>query len=197
MARKILQRVTFLNALAALALVSLGACVAVPAQLEGEYTPLSPARVQPSEFGTEVRWGGVLVDTRNESNRTCFEVLSRDLDRYMRPMSNTDNTAGRFIACTNGFHDPEIYSKGREVTVTGVVQDLEQRRIEEFDYSYPVLEINDFVLWEKRRTVVMYNNFYDPFYSPFYWGNPYWGYSPYYRYHGPYFHGYGSGPWYG
>ena len=195
---QILQRNALLNVVAALALLGLGACTAVPVQLEGEYVPLSPARVQPAEFGTAVRWGGVLVDTRNESDRTCFEVLSRELDRYLRPMVNDDSTAGRFIACTKGFHDPEVYSKGREVTVTGVVQNLEQRKIEEFDYRYPVLEIDNLVLWETRKTVMTYHNFYDPFYYPYYWGGgPYWGYYPYYRYRGPYYPGYGYGFGYG
>ena len=207
---KVSQRNSLLNALlgvrlnarlgvfAALLVSALAACTAVPVQLEGEYADLSPARVGTTEFGTAVRWGGVLVDTRNESDRTCFEVLSRVLDRYQRPLVNDDYTEGRFIACTNGFHDPEIYSKGREVTITGVVQNLEQRQIEEFDYRYPVVEIDNLVLWETRKTVMMYRNYYDPFYYPYYWGGgPYWGYYPYYRYGGPYFHGYGYGPGFG
>lgn len=193
-----IERTKFLHALAALAALGMGGCVAVPSQLAGEYAELSPARVQPSDFGTAVRWGGVLVDTRNESDRTCFEVLSRDLDRYMRPIVDDDRTAGRFIACTNGFHDPEIYSEGREVTITGVVQSLEDRRIEEFDYRYPVLEITDSVLWEKRRTVMMYRPYHDPFYNPYYWGNPYWGHYPYYLYPSPYYYrGYYGRGYYG
>jgi len=194
---EMIERRTLLQALAGLAALGLGGCVAVPSQLAGEYVELSPARVQPSDFGTAVRWGGVLVDTRNESDRTCFEVLSRDLDRYMRPMVDDDQTAGRFIACTGGFHDPEIYAKGREVTITGVVQSLEERRIEEFDYRYPVIEITDSVLWEKRKTVMMYHQYYDPFYYPYYWGSPYWGHYPYYRYPGPYYYRGYYGGYYG
>ena len=168
----------------------LTSCTSVPAQLQGEYTDVSPASIQPDLFGSSVRWGGVLVETRNEQNRTCFEVLSRQLDRYMRPLME-DTTLGRFIACTNGFHDPEVYAKGREVTVVGQIQSIEDRKIEEFAYRYPVLEVADLVLWEKRRTVLHYNN-YDPFYYPYYWGRPYWGgyYYPYYRYPG---YGFGIG----
>jgi len=172
------------NSLLILGVSALAACTAVPTQLQGEYAEVSPARVQPEVFGTSVRWGGVLVDIRNEEDRTCFEVLSRDLDKYMRPEVE-DQTSGRFIACTQGFHDPEVYAKGREVTITGQIQNVEQRKIEEFDYRYPVLGINDLVLWEKRKTVMVYNNHYDPFYYPYYWGRPYWGYYPYHRYPGP------------
>jgi outer membrane lipoprotein len=179
--------------LAAWAAVVLTSCTSVPTQLQGEYADVTPARVQPEHFGTSVRWGGVLVETRNEQDRTCFEVLSRQLDRYMRPLVE-DTTLGRFIACTNGFHDPEVYAKGREVTVVGQIRSIEDRKIEEFDYFYPVLEVTDLVLWEKRKTVMHYNNYYDPFYYPYYWGRPYWGgyYSPYYGYPG-YGVGFGGG----
>jgi outer membrane lipoprotein len=182
---KMIVRTASISLLALAVAAFLTACVAVPAQLEGEYAAVSPASVQPEQFGTSVRWGGVLVDTRNEQNRTCFEVLSRELDRYMRP-EVTDTTLGRFIACTDGFHDPEVYAKGREVTVVGQIQSIEDRKIEEFAYRYPVLEVTDLVLWEKRKTVMHYNNYYDPFYYPYYWGRPYWGgyYYPYYGYPG-------------
>ena len=170
--------------LAGMSAAIISACTSVPVQIQGEYAQVSPARVQPSEFGTTVRWGGVLVDTRNEENQTCFEVLSRELDKYMRPVVD-DTTSGRFIACTHGFYDPEVYSKGREVTVVGQIDKIEERKIEEFDYRYPVLAVNDMVLWEVRKTVMVYNSFYNPYYYPYYWGGPYWGYYPYYRYPGP------------
>ena len=160
-------------------------CTSVPTQIQGDYAQISPARVQASDFGTTVRWGGVLVDTRNERNQTCFEVLSHDLNKGMRPIVD-DTTAGRFIACTNGFYDPEVYAKGREVTIVGQIDKIEERNIEEFDYRYPVLAVNDLVLWEVRKTVMVYNGFYNPYYYPYYWsGGPYWGYYPYYRYPGP------------
>ncbi len=178
-----------LNLLVAVAATTFSACTSIPTQLQGEYAEISPARVQPELFGSNVRWGGVLVDTRNEKDRTCFEVLSRTLGGSMRPQVE-DQTSGRFIACTNGFHDPEIYAKGREVTLTGQIQNMEVRKIEEFDYHYPVLEITDLVLWEERKNARVYDTYYDPFYYPYYWGYPYGGYFPYYPYHGGF---YGSG----
>jgi len=179
----------FTGFLTAITVTLVAACTSIPTQLQGEYAEVSPADVQPDVFGSSVRWGGVLVDTRNEKDRTCFEVLSRELDRSMRPRPE-DRTAGRFIACTSGFHDPEIYANGREVTITGQIKNVETRKIEEFDYRYPVLEITDLVLWEERDDVIVYDGFYDPFYySYFWWGYPYWGYYPYYRYPGPYYRG--------
>jgi len=166
--------------------------MSIPARLQGEYADISPASVQPVMFGSSVRWGGVLVETRNEKDRTCFEILSRALDRTMRPKVE-DRSSGRFLACTNGFHDPEVYAKGRDITVTGQIQKVEMRKIEDFDYRYPVVEIKDMVLWEERENIVVYNHFHDPFYYPYFWGRPFWGYDPYFwgsPYWGnyPYFH---------
>jgi outer membrane lipoprotein len=175
-----------LNIFGAVAIASLASCVSVPVQLQGEYTEVSPARVQADLFGSNVRWGGVLVDTLNEKDRTCFEVLSRTLDSSMRPQV-ADVTAGRFIACTDGFQDPEVYAKGREVTITGRIENVEVRKIEEFDYRYPVLDVINLVLWEERREVRPYNHYYNPFYYPYFWGHPYWGFYPYHRYPIPYY----------
>ena len=167
-----------LLALVGTAIIS--SCANIPGQIRGEYAEISPARVQPDTFGTQVRWGGVLVDTHNEQDRTCFEVLSRELDQQMRPRTG-DSTAGRFIACTNGFYDPEVYTKGREVTITAQINGIETRKIEAFDYRYPVLEISNLVLWEERKD----EPYYSPYYYPYYWGYPFYGgsYGGYYSYH--------------
>lgn len=171
------------GAVAALALLALTGCTTIPEQIQGSFSEVSPARVEPAVFGTSVRWGGVLIDAVNESNSTCFEVLSRDLDRYLRPLQE-DRTAGRFIACKPGFHDPQVFAAGREVTLTGRIRGIEQREIDQFKYRYPVLDVDELVLWEPRREVLVMDHMYDPFWYPYpyywgYWGRPYWGH-PYY-----------------
>jgi outer membrane lipoprotein len=163
-----------------MASLSMAACTTVPTQLQGEYATISPARVDPSAFGTSVRWGGIIIDAKNETNRTCFEVLSRELDRYLRPKVE-DATAGRFIACKDGFFDPEVFAKGREVTLVASIKGIEERKIDDFNYRYPLLEVTDLVLWEERQDVLIYRDFYDPFWYPYAWGSPFYGYYPYYR----------------
>lgn len=168
------------------------ACTTIPEQLQGTYAEISPARVEPSVYGSSVRWGGIIIDAKNNKESTCFEILSREMDKYMRPKVE-DRTSGRFIACKSGFHDPEVFAKGREVTLTGTIRNIEARQIDEFSYRYPVLDIGELVLWEKRKNVIVYNN-YNPFYHPYYWGYGFgYGY-PYHRY--PYYrypHTYGGG----
>ncbi len=169
-----------LKILALLASLAMSACTTVPTQLQGDYAAISPARVEPASFGTSVRWGGIIIDAKNESNRTCFEVLSRELDRYMRPKIE-DLTAGRFIACKDGFYDPEVFAKGREVTLVANIKGIEEHKVDDFNYRYPVLEVSDLVLWEERKDVLIYRDFYDPYWYPYAWGNPYYGFYPYYR----------------
>jgi outer membrane lipoprotein len=172
---------TLAISLACLGALALAGCTTVPTQLEGDFPDISPARVDASVFGQTVRWGGIIIDAKNEPNRTCFEVLSRELGTYLRP-NVEDRTAGRFIACKDGFYDPEVFSKGREVTLTGRIDRVEDRQIEEFNYRYPVIEVDELVLWEERQDVLVHRDYYyDPFWYPYYWGRPYWGYYPYYR----------------
>jgi len=168
-------------------ILTLSACTTVPEQIQGTYQEISPARVEPGVFGSSVRWGGVILDSRNDSGGTCFEILSRDLDKYLRPELE-DSTAGRYIACKQGFHDPMVFKEGREVTMTGRIRSIEVRKLDDFDYRYPIMDVDNMVLWQKRRNVVVYRGFHDPFYDPWYWRGPYWGHFPYYGrpypYHG-------------
>ena len=166
-------------------ILTLSACTSIPEPIQGSYPEITPARVEPGVFGSSARWGGVILDSKNKDNGTCFEVLSRELDKYLRPELQ-DATLGRFIACAQGFHDPVIFTKGREITVTGQIQNIEVRKVDDFDYRYPVLKVDDLVLWEKRRVVMRYRGFNTPFYGyGGYWGagyGGYWGRYPYYRY---------------
>lgn len=165
----------------AISVLMIAGCTTVPEQLQGTYPSVSPLRVEASEFGSTVRWGGVIIDSVNSPHQTCFEVLSRDLDKYLRPRLE-DRTAGRFIACKAGFYDPEVFARGREVTLVGRITAIEVRNVDEFEYHYPVVNVDELVLWEVREEVVIVDNLHHgPYWHPYYWHGPYWGYYPFYR----------------
>jgi outer membrane lipoprotein len=171
-------------------ILALSACTTIPEEIQGDFQSVSPARVEPGVFGADVRWGGVILNARNTGEGTCFEILSRELDKYLRPELK-DSTQGRFIACKPGFHDPMVFDKGREVTVTGRIQAIETRKLDDFDYRYPVVAVDDLVLWQKRKVVMRYRGYNDPFYGPWgarggYWGG--WGGYPYFRHPFPSYH---------
>ena len=87
------------------------------------------------------------------ADRTCFEVLSTELDASGRPYWAADDTRGRFIACRNGFYDPALFTHAREVTFTGRVDGYENRKIGEYDYRFPRLAADVVYLWPKRERV--------------------------------------------
>ena len=166
-----------LTGLAFLTSMLFTACTTIPEQLEGDYSSLTPDNTTEENLETMVRWGGVILETRPETNYTCFEILSRQLESSMRP-EKSDQSSGRFIACKPGFYDPEIFAKGREVTMTGKIIHIDIRKVGEFDYHFPVVDFNFMSLWPKRRVAHQYD--YYGMYRPYYWHFPYYG--RHYRY---------------
>ena len=157
-------------------------CVSVPAQLQGEYPGLLPEQTANRDIGKQVRWGGVVLEAYPDNEKTCFEILSRALAKSMRPKTE-DQTSGRFIACKSGFHDPEVFARGRELTLTGRIEEIGTRKVGDYDYVYPIVAAGFITMWPERPDVVVYD-YYDPFYSPYYWHRPY--FYPYHHYPYPY-----------
>lgn len=161
----------------------LSACTTVPEQIQGEYASITPARSGQNLVGQDVRWGGIILQTNVESDHTCFEILSRELDKYLRPELE-DQSTGRYMACNEGFYDPAVFARGREVTLTGTISEMLVRPLDEYEYHYPVVDIDNLVLWETRTTVLVTDHFNDPFYGPWHGRWPYRGwYDPWYGGH--------------
>ena len=163
--------------LAGIGALLLNACASVPQQLQGEYVSLTPEDVSATHREQSIRWGGVVLETRPESDHTCFEILSRQLNKSMQPV-NSDQSGGRFIACKPGFYDPEVFEKGREVTLTGTIVNIDIRKVGEYDYKFPIVDIKFLSLWPKRRDVI-YRDYWGPYRSHYWYYPHYW---PYYRY---------------
>lgn len=160
---------------AALALVS--GCATIPQPLQGTFTDISTASAQQGGAGGQhVRWGGEIIKTEPAANQTCFYLLSRPLDNQARPQSgNAGENQGRFVACRAGFYDPEVFVRGREVTVTGTLHGTVTQKVGDYDYAYPRVEADVVYLWPKRVPVVRYPpGMYDPFWGPG-WYDPFWG----------------------
>ncbi len=157
---------------------ALGACATIPQPLQGQYSPLTPRQAGSAATGESVRWGGEIIKVEPKTDATCFEILGRELDDSARPRLRRPSE-GRFIACRNGFQDPEEFQRGREMTVVGRVTGTDHGKVGEFDYAYPHVAADAIYLWPKRPLVV-HTPDYDPWrygygpYGPWGWG-PYWG----------------------
>ena len=157
--------------LAAALALSLAACATVPAPLQGQFAAVAP-RDAASAQGEAVRWGGEIINVDPRADQTCFEILARELDASARPVSR-DPSAGRFLACRNGFYDPEEFKRGRDMTVVGHLDGSERGKVGEFDYTYPRVAADAIYLWPKRPMYVASPYYNDPW-GPWGWG-PYWG----------------------
>jgi outer membrane lipoprotein len=121
--------------------------------------------------GTKVRWGGVIHKITNLKTETELEIISRDLDKKARPRVQ-DNTYGRFLARIPGFLEPSVFAPNREITVVGTVTGTLKRPIGEFEYTYPVVDVKTYHLWDARPVQEGYDNWW--MYDPWYWGYPWY-----------------------
>lgn len=160
--------------------LSLAGCASnVPAPIRDEL-PTAPSvaevRADPGRFvGSTVRWGGVIVATRNEAEDSVVEIVQRDLDGSGRPKTS-DRSEGRFLARVRGFLEPTIFAQGREFTVTGRLAAPQPGAIGARPYDYPVVDAETYYLWPELPPPD-----YDPYwYDPWYPWYPYpWRYRPY------------------
>jgi outer membrane lipoprotein len=122
--------------------------------------------------GSVVIWGGIIIETINHKAGTEVVVLETPLDYEGEP-EDSEYSQGRFIARTSGYLDPEMYKRGRKVTVAGEIVSPEKRKIGEMTYTYPVVSIKEIHLWEVQK--VYYPPYYYGWYGPYYGYGPYWG----------------------
>lgn len=138
---------------------------------------VAEVRTQPQQFvGAHVRWGGTIAAVENRANETRVEIVARALAGDGRPRE-TDRSPGRFIAVIDGFLDPMVYAEGREITVTGVVAGETTGRIDEHDYTYPVIRVDNYLLWPPRPELTPRDLppwYYDPWYPWRPHFHPYW-----------------------
>lgn len=115
----------------------------VPAQAE---TQVEPGAVSADELpGDEQIWGGVIAGVENRSEATVIEVVGYPLKRQ-EPQTR-EPSIGRFRLRIDGFADPVDYRVGRRVTGVGTVTGIEDGRVGDRDYAFPLLEARAVHLW--------------------------------------------------
>lgn len=165
----------------------LGGCAMQPPEVinRGSISAVTISDVRASTAakftGSVVRWGGVITDVENLSDRTLVEIVSHTLESDGRP--DTDgNSDGRFIASFEGFVEPLTYKTGALLTVVGSV-DKEPivRPIGDYEYSFPVVNVSGAYLWAADSDSRVYM-------PPPWWYYDPWPYYPrYYPYRWPHY----------
>ncbi len=137
-----------------LLLLLLSACATVPPELQGPVVPatLVEVRAHPDDYrGRQVRWGGTILKLENGEKETRIQILARPLDRSGRPRLNVE-PEGRFLAVTPAFLDPEIYPRGRELTVIGRIDGTAEITVGKRTIRVPVVAAERWHLWPKRKS---------------------------------------------
>ena len=175
-------------------LVALSGCATYPVakNLRQQAKPLTLSQVAENpgaSQGTIVIWGGRIIKTVNDVNHSAVYVLKLPLDRDGKPRVQGD-TSGRFIASSRGFLDPEVYKRGRLVTVAGAIAGLKTEPVQKGKYTYPVVDIKQIHVWPVPREYYYYpalggSGYYYPYYPDWDWDYyPGWGVGGDWYFHG-------------
>jgi outer membrane lipoprotein len=123
--------------------------------------------------GARVIVGGELLHVQPSPGQTEIELLTRRLHDDGFP-ERSDRSPGRALLRTPEFLDPAIYAFGRRVTVVGEVTGVEERKIGDVPYRYPIITVERIRLWPKDLVAPGYYPYpwgpWGPYYDPFYIG---------------------------
>ncbi len=97
-------------------------------------------------IGKHVLLGGEIIETHVSKDHSEIELLQKPLDARKSPRL-TDDSLGRFYISDSSFLDPAIYKSGRRITVVGIVQGSQSRKIGGAERTYPLLERRHLHLW--------------------------------------------------
>ncbi len=138
------------------------------------------AQQAPDAFtGKRVRWGGEILEVDNSEQHTDVLVVGRELEKDGEPVEGSEADA-RFIARFPGFQEPSDFPEGKRLTVSGTLAGVEVRKVGDYDYSYPVVNVGEFHRWPEKKVYDQYPYYYPPYYGwGRYPGHPWWGYPGY------------------
>ncbi len=143
--------------------------------------PPSAVRGNPEAYrGKLFILGGIIVDTRVTDEGTLIEAIYVPVNSlgYLKNLSAVD---GRYLALYDGFLDPLIFRKDREITLAGEFVENRRGKIDGMEYVYPLFRIKEIYLWEEKRYYYI-SPPPPPWYYPPWWYDPWW-YDPWWRYY--------------
>jgi outer membrane lipoprotein len=146
--------------------------------------------------GRTVMIGGKVIRAKLMETGTEVEVLQLPTATEGGPTEDRLQSEGRFLAVRQAFLDPASLPEGTPITVIGAVQGAATRRLDESEYTYPILEIKHIIDWKSVAAQRPSGDpfYYGPYFSPFYYPPVgFGGFYPYGGYPGGYWGGYRGG----
>lgn len=99
-----------------------------------------------SYVGKVVVLGGEVLTAKRLPEGTSIEILQLPLDGS-EPVTEAQQSQGRFLAVQKEFLDPATLDARPRVTVVGEVTGVRTQRLDDVEYTYPVLAIKDLKVW--------------------------------------------------
>ena len=144
----------------------IGGCTSIPSDLrtatDQTLLPFS-STVTTEPSGQIARWGGEIAKVSNLQQGSLLEVVEFSLNTRGRPVK-ADTSGGRFRVLVSGFIDPAIYTPGRLVTALGAFAAIEEDKVGEQAYLFPVLHSEQLHLWPEVKEPTVHHYSYDPFF---------------------------------
>ena len=133
----------------------LSACASLPDDVAVEQPDALPefsaVLSDPERYtGLEVVFGGNIVDVTNHADSTTIEMLQLPLYSSGRPRDEVSRSGGRFRVTFDTFLDPEIFTKGRQLTIRGNLMGTEDGKIGSHPYSFPSVSGTGLYLWREQ-----------------------------------------------
>jgi outer membrane lipoprotein len=166
-------------------ILSLWGCSVMPRQIEDEALPTDDftewVRGGDRYVGETVITGGYVLSVENRPDHTRVLALEAPLGMGQRPVSK-DRSRGRLILLHDGFLDPEVYTRERQITVGGVILDPSVTGPQTFPYL--ALKVREIHLWPVETPATEDPFLYDPWWFYPWWPHPcFWGYHPWHHRH--------------
>jgi len=116
--------------------------------------------------------GGEVLSAKRLKDGTRIEVLEIPLEGSLQPGPDRTMSEGRFVAIQKEFLDPATIPPGTRLTVVGEVTGSVVDKLDETDYTFPVLEIKALKVWPRREESYARIPYY--YYPPSYYWRPYY-----------------------
>ncbi len=111
-------------------------------------TPKQAVSEVSMQKGKKVLWGGMIINSTNLEGKTRIEVLAYPLDSDHAPQTS-QSPYGRFLLFHDGYLETVDYAPGRQISVVGRFTGTRVGKVDESEYTYPVIQAEQLHLWPR------------------------------------------------
>jgi len=126
----------------------------IPQELEplvDRTVPFREVVAAPDSYrGKIVVLGGEVLKVKRLKDGTQIELLELPLDKGERPISNRQQSQGRFLAIQQEFLDPATIAEGTKMTIVGELSKAKVEHLDDVEYRYPVVIVKYLHTWPSQ-----------------------------------------------